>query len=114
MENKDLKRVEKIRMQYQGEEVTKIDELKALDKKVKKPARVFAYIFGTIGSLILGTGMCLAMKIIGDMMALGIAIGVVGIAIVSFNYSIYKAMLNSRKSKYAKQIIELSDLALNN
>lgn len=94
-------------------EQTKLEELKAMDKKVKNPARVFAYTFGTVGSLILGTGMCLAMKIIGNLMPLGIGVGLVGIAMVSLNYTIYHAILNKRKAKYANQIIEKSNELLN-
>ena len=35
--------VEKIRTQYTEKEHTSLDELKALDAKVKRPANVFAY-----------------------------------------------------------------------
>lgn len=104
-----MNQVEKIRSQYAKKEITELDKLKELDKNVKRPARIFAYAFGIIGSLILGTGMCFAMKVIGDFMILGIIIGLVGIAIVSVNYPIYKAILKSRKAIYGKEILELSD-----
>jgi hypothetical protein len=94
-------------------ERTKLDELKALDRKVKVPAEIFAYSFGTASSLVLGTGMCLAMKVIGDMMILGIGIGLVGIALVTANYFLYKKILKARKQKYAKKILQLSDALLN-
>jgi hypothetical protein len=101
--------VKKIQGEYLPKERTKLDELKALDKKVKFPAEVFAYSFGSAGALVLGTGMCLAMKVIGNMMGLGIAIGLVGIGLVTANYFLYKKILKSRKSKYAKQINELAE-----
>ena len=95
-------------------ETTKIDELKALDKKVKLPADIFAYIFGSIGSLVLGTGMCLAMGVIGNgLMIPGIIIGCAGILAVSINYFVRNNILKSRKKKYADKIIELSDGILN-
>ena len=100
---------QKIRTQYMEKESTELDELKALDAQVKRPAVVFAYIFGIVGALILGTGMCLAMEVIGSSMVLGIIIGVVGILLVSINYPIYKAILDSRRAKYADRIIALSD-----
>ena len=53
--------VEKIRTQYTEKEHTSLDELKALDAKVKCPANVFAYIFGTVGAIIMGSGMSLVM-----------------------------------------------------
>ena len=42
------------------------------------------------------------------MTAVGIVIGVVGIALVSVNYPIYKKMLENGKKKYAADIIRLA------
>ena len=108
----EIKTIEKIRASYTEKEVTKLDELKNLDKKVKRPALIFAYVYGSISSLVLGTGMCLAMKVIGNNMLLGIGIGVIGIALTLTTYPIFKSMLKSRKNKYAKQIFEISDSIL--
>ena len=106
--------VEKIRTNYLTKQPSKLDELKALDKRAKRPAEIFAYTYGTVGSLVLGTGMCLAMKVIGNAMALGIGVGLLGIALCLSTYPIYKAILSKRKKKYSKQIFELSDSILNN
>ena len=95
----------------------KLDKLTALDGKVHRPADIFAYTFGCAGSLVLGVGMCLAMGVIGSSLSwafpAGIVIGVVGIALVSVNYFIYKAILKRRKAKYAKEILALSNELLN-
>lgn len=48
--------VQKIRTQYTEKEHTKLDELKEVDSKVKRPANVFAYIFGSIGAIIWEAG----------------------------------------------------------
>ena len=109
----ESKTVERIRKDYLPAERTKLDELKALDRKVKRPAEIFAYTFGVAGSLVLGTGMCLAMKVIGNMMPLGIGVGLVGIALVTVNYFLYKKILKSRKQKYANEILKLTDDLLN-
>ena len=117
MELNEKKYVEKTLKNYEEKGYTKLDELKNLDKLAKRRATVFAYIFGVIGTLILGLGMCMAMKIIlsGEIfMILGIIIGLVGIAMVSFNYSIYKKILNHDKAKYADQIKKISNELLNN
>ena len=114
MDNK--KYAEKLVNEYSPKEKTKLDELKALDKKVRKPAVVFAYIFGVVGALILGVGLCLAMKIIGGtmpFMIIGIVVGVVGIVMVSLTHYIYVKMLNSRKAKYSSEILNLSNELLN-
>ena len=112
--NNEVKVAEKIKSQYTEKEITRVDELKELDKKVKRPAGIFAYTFGTAGSLVLGTGMSLAMGVIGTgLMIPGIAVGAAGIAMVSTNHLLHKKILAARKKKYAGKIIELSDGILN-
>ena len=107
--------VEKIRSQYTEQEHTGLDALKALDAKVKRPANVFGYTYGSLGAVVMGAGMSLVMTDIGTKIGLtatlvpGIAVGVVGMATVLSTYPIYKKILNSRKKKYAHQIMELSD-----
>ncbi|MBR2465849.1 MAG: dihydropteridine reductase [Clostridia bacterium] len=105
---------QKIRTQYVEEEQNELSELRRLDKEVKRPAKLFAYIFGTAGALVLGTGMSLAMKIIGNAMIPGIVIGLLGIAMVSVNYKLYSVILAKRRAKYADRIIRLSDKIINN
>ena len=106
--------VEKIRSSYTEKPISKLDELRVLNKKVEKPAKIFAYIFGIIGALVLGIGMCLAMpEVIEGYMPLGIAVGVVGIIMVGLNYYIYKAMLMSRRNKHKDEVLTLSDEILN-
>ena len=61
----EIKTIQRIRASYTEKEMSKLDELKALDKKVKRPAQIFAYVYGSLSSLVLGTGMCFAMKVIG-------------------------------------------------
>ena len=107
--------IQKIRTQYTEKEHTGLDELKELDKKVKRPANVFAYIFGSISAIIMGAGMSLVMTDIGSVVGInepmipGIVIGVVGMIMAIINYPVYKRILGSRKEKYAEQILALSD-----
>lgn len=107
--------VKKICDQYAEKEHTDVDTLKELDSKVKRPANVFAYIFGSIGAIIMGSGMSLVMTDIGEIvnianpMVYGIVIGIVGMLAAIINYPIYKRILNSRRKKYADKIIEISN-----
>ena len=107
--------VQKIRTQYTEKEHTQLDALKELDAKVKRPANVFAYVFGTISAIIMGSGMSLVMTDLGAQLGLGeamipgIIIGVVGLFMAVINYPIYKRILGSRRKKYAEKIIALSD-----
>lgn len=107
---------QKMQQKYAKKETTKVDKLKELDSNVKNPARIFAYVFGVIGALILGTGMCFAMQVLGNsigLMIMGIVIGLIGIAIVSSNYFIYKHIIETRKRKYSAKILKLSSELLN-
>ena len=109
--------VQKIRTQYTEKEHTGLDELKELDTKVKRPANVFAYIFGSISAIIMGGGMSLVMTDIGEIlgshrdmaMPIGIIIGVVGMFMAIINYPIYKGILGARRKKFADKIIAISD-----
>ena len=111
MQEKERQYAENIRRAYtdKGESESKLEKLRKLDSSARRPAEIFAYVFGILGALVLGVGMCLAMEVLGSMMPLGIAIGVLGIAMVSANYFIYRSILRSRKKKYAKEILSLSD-----
>ena len=107
--------VQKIRTQYTEVEHTQLDELKALDAKVKRPANVLAYIFGSISAIIMGCGMSLVMTDIGEILGLanamvpGIAIGVVGLVMALLTYPIHKRIISRRKKKYGPEILALSE-----
>lgn len=107
--------VQKIRTQYTEKEHTDLDALKELDAKVKRPANVFAYIFGSIGAIVMGSGMSLVMTDIGATVGIadprlpGIVVGIVGMLMAIINYPIYKGILGARRKKYADKIIALSD-----
>ena len=107
--------VQKIRSQYTEKESTELDALRELDAKVKRPANVFSYVFGSISAIIMGAGMSLVMTDIGttigiaDPMIPGIAIGIVGMLMAIINYPIYKRIMSSRRKKYADKIVKLSD-----
>lgn len=107
--------VQKIRTQYTQKEHTELDALKKLDSKVKMPANIFSYSFGTLAALVMGSGMSLIMTDISDIIGMtapmlpGLAIGIVGLVMVIINYPLYRLILNSRRKKYAEEMIALSD-----
>lgn len=107
--------VQKIRTQYTEKENTELDALRELDRKVKRPANVFSYVFGSISAIIMGVGMSLVMTDIGatvgieNSMIPGIVIGVIGMVLAIVNYPVYRNILASRRKKYADEIITLSD-----
>ena len=107
--------VQKIRTQYTEKTDAGLEELKALDSRVKRPANLFAGLFGSFGALVMGAGMSLVMTDLAEILEIqnpmlwGILMGCVGMGMVLVNYPIYKKLLESRRKKYAGQIIALSD-----
>ncbi len=112
MKNTEKVYAEQIAAEYSPKTTSKAVALRKLDNKVKKAPKIASITFGTVATLIFGTGMCLGMKVIGAgtaaAMAVGIAIGVAGMALMAVNYPLYKKFLNARKKKYAFEIVELA------
>ena len=106
--NTDKIIAESIAKDYAPKENSKIKALRKLDNRAKLPATIFTYSCGIISSLVFGLGMSLAMKVIGNSMALGIIIGIIGMIGCGVNYPIYKRMLTNGKAKYAYEIVELA------
>lgn len=106
--NTDKIYAESIAKDYAPKDNSKIVALRKLDNRAKLPDTIFTYSCGIISSLVFGTGMCLAMKVIGNSMVLGIIIGIIGLIGCGVNYPIYKRMLEKDKAKYAYEIVELA------
>ena len=109
--NTDKIIAEHIAKDYAPKESSKLVALKKLDSRAKLPATVFTYSWGIVFALIFGTGMCLAMQVIGSGlggMILGIVVGIVGLIGCGVNYPIYKKMLEKGKAKYAYEIVQLA------
>ena len=110
---------QKIRTQYMEKQPSELDALRELDAKVKRPANVFAYVFGSISAVIMGAGMSLVMTDIGSVIGMdntmisGIVIGIVGMAMALVNYPMYRGILGSRKKKYSAEILALSEKIMN-
>ena len=109
--NTDKILAEAIAKDYAPRDNSKIVALKKLDSRAKLPATIFTYSFGIVSALVFGTGMCLAMRVIGSGMAsmvLGIIIGIIGMIGCAVNYPIYKKLLEKGKAKYAYEIVQLA------
>ena len=110
---------QKIRTQYMEKAPSELDALRELDAKVKRPANVFAYIFGSISAIVMGAGMSLVMTDIGATIGItgalvpGILVGALGLGMALLTYPMYKGILNSRKKKYGAEILALSDKIMN-
>lgn len=105
-----------IRRAYASEEKkeSKLERLRALDRKVKNLPMAFSLSLGILGALIFGLGMAVVLEW-SDFVWLGwgILLGLVGLALVACAYPAYKFLLERNKKKYGEEIIALSDELLN-
>ena len=106
--NTDKLLAESIAKDYAPKESSKIVALKKLDTRAKLPATIFTYSWGIVSALIFGTGLSLAMQVIGNSMVLGVIVGVLGLIGCGVNYPIYQKLLEKGKAKYAYEIVQLA------
>ena len=106
--------VEEIRKKYLPKEEDKMEQLRKLHGVPTQKAQVASLTVGIIGALILGTGMSLCMTDLGTTlgslaMVLGIAVGIVGMALAVSAYPIYNRTLKKEREKISSEILRLSD-----
>lgn len=110
--NTDKIYAEQLANEYAPKETSKVVALRKLDARAKLPAIIFTYTFGILTALIMGVGMCLSMRVIGNgttaTFIAGIIIGIIGLVGMGINYLIYKKMLANGKQKYAFEIMQLA------
>ena len=106
--------VERIRKKYLPKEEDKMEQLRRLHNSATQKAQAWSIGWGTIGTLILGTGMSLFMTELGAAlgsmaMAAGIVTGVVGMVLIAAAYPIYNHVLKKERARIAPEILRLSD-----
>lgn len=99
--------LQKIKEKYTSgkKEMTDLEKLKALDKRVESPGQIVSLIIGIIGLLIAGGGM--SHVLVNDAFLVGIPLSFLGIVVMLPAYPVYKAITKSRREKYAPQILEI-------
>ena len=114
---KQQEEIEKIKNKYLPKQESKMEQLRKLDKSAEKPGTITGIVLGTIGSLIMGAGMSLAMTdlsaILGmdslQSMIIGIVIGVIGMAVAGIAYPVYVNITKKQRAKIAEQVLKLSE-----
>ena len=114
---KEQAEVAHIRDKYLPQKEDKMAQLRALDQSVSRKAAGWGIGLGVLGSLIMGTGMSLTMSelslILGAYqkyaMVIGVAIGLLGIALVALAYPVYHRVLAKERARVAPQILRLTD-----
>ena len=99
----------KIREKYLPKEVTKMDQLRAMDAGVTKRGTAVSLVHGILYSLILGLGMSCCMVWAGSLFLPGIVIGCIGLAGVAATYPIYNHIVKQDREKIAPEILQLTE-----
>ena len=106
---KENQEVLSIRKKYMPQEESKLDELKRLDNLVQSAGVAEALCAGIGGALVFGLGMCLAMEVIGQMVWLGVILGLLGMVGMLFAYPVYRKIFEKTKGQYAPRILQLTE-----
>ena len=109
--------VEEIRKQYLPKEEDAMAELRRLHAIPTQKAQSASLAVGTVGALILGTGMSLCMTELGTALGklaivFGVVVGILGLVMVAAAYPIYNRMLKKEREKIAPEILHLTDKLL--
>ena len=97
-----------IRNKYLPREETKLEELKRLDHLVQNSGVTQSLCAGIVGCLIFGLGLCLAMEVIGQMIWLGVILGLVGTVGMLAAFPVYRKYFNKAKAQHTPRILELA------
>ena len=101
--------VQKIWEKYLPKEVTKLDQLRAMDAGVTRRGTAVSLVHGILYSLILGLGMSCCMVWAGTLFFPGIVIGCIGLAGVALTYPLYTRLVEQDREKIAPEILRLSE-----
>ena len=101
--------VQKIREKYLPREVTKLDQLRALDAGVTRRGTAVSLVHGILYALVLGLGMSCCIVWSGRLFFPGIVIGCIGLAGVGATYPIYNHIVKQDRDKIAPEILRLTE-----
>lgn len=103
---RDEEELKNLKDKYIAREKTPLEQVREIESEVNKEASIPSFPFGIIGSIILGLGMCFTM-VWTRFFALGIVIGVVGIAILAVNYPLYLRRLQNLRKAQADKVAKI-------
>lgn len=106
---KEQDEIRKIREKYVPKEADKMEQLRRLDQSVTQKGTAASIAVGIIGTLLLGVGMCCCMVWAESFFAVGIVVGIIGIAVVSAAYPLYSYVIKKEREKIAPEILKLTD-----
>ena len=101
--------VQKIREKYLPREVTKLDQLRALDAGVTRRGTAVSLAHGVLYALVLGLGMSCCMVWAGILFVPGVVIVCIGLTGVAATYPIYNHIVKQDREKITPEILRLTE-----
>ena len=98
-----------IRKKYLPKEVSKIEQLKELDRRVQSAGVIPALTTGIIGALIFGIGMCFGLDVFGGADWLSVLFCVIGAIVMIPAYPTFRHTSRKVKRELTPEILKLSD-----
>lgn len=111
---KQQEEVDAIKRKYlpqeeKAKELSKLDELKSIDRRVELTATLWSIAIGLVGTLIFGTGMSLILAFETARYVPGIIIGILGMIGIALALPLYRIVLKKQREKAAPRILELTE-----
>lgn len=114
---KEQEEIKNIRKKYTAPSENKMELLRKLDAGVTQKATTAALVPGSIGTLLLGFGLSLAMSELSEIlgsyremgMLIGVIVGIIGIVLICLAYPMYNRMIKKEREKIAPEILRLTD-----
>ena len=114
---KEQEEIKKIRQKYQAPVEDGMTKLRKLDADTSRKATMISIVLGTVGALLMGSGMSLIMTDLGVILGItgitsmvaGIVIGLPGIILVAAAYPVYNKVLKKEREKIAPEILRLTE-----
>ncbi len=105
---KEQKEIESIKRKYMTVGESKLEKLKRLDMEAERPGNMVSIMLGTLGCLIFGGGMSMAMVWTESLLVPGILVGIVGMAVMAMAYPMYVRITKKQREKIAPEILALT------
>ena len=105
----------KIREKYEiknDEEQDKLKLIRAMDKKIEMPGKIFGTLFGLFFTFVFGGGLGLCIKTEGMSFVFGLFLGILGLLGMAFAPKITKIIFEKQKEKYGEEILNLIDKSM--
>lgn len=110
----DQTEIKRIREKYLPKEVSKLDQLRALDESATRRGSCLSIAHGILYALVLGLGMSCCMVWGGSLFVPGIVIGCIGLGGIAGSYPIYSKIVRQDREKIAPEILRLTEALLSN